>query len=291
MRHLSSTLKTRQGKNTLRRFSSLIARYGLNSAEMEAKISAFIKKAQKVTFPITVRLLRKHPSFFKEGAEYAVHGYSHADYSRMTWEKQERHLRKARQVMDKFGALDVGFRAPYLKTNKATLQLLSTLDFLYDSSCPIHWDILSAKRMNDQYRLALDHYESRDPREEASLPFIEEGILRIPVSLPDDEMLIDRLGIKSQDELYEIWSEILCQCHQRNEIFVLLLHPERFHLAEGALDRLMKEAKRRNMRIGTLREIVSWWTTPDLKERWHHERKGAFCITGDIDIGSLADLF
>ena len=291
MRPFTATLKTRQGIHSIKRLFSLLSRYGLSSLPMERKVKAFLKKAKKATFPITANLVDRYPVLFQTDAEFAVHGYRHTDYSGLEAAEQERHLEKSFNIFQRRGLEAVGFRAPYLKTNADTLRLLKKLGFLYDGSAVIHWNLLPANRQNDLYRRALEHYRPWDSREKASLPFYEEGMLRLPVSLPDDEMLIDRLGIRNQVELFEIWAEILHQCHQRDEMFVLLLHPERYFMAAESIDRLIAEAERKGMWRATLREIALWWASPGRSQRWPHDRKGTFCITGDIDLVSLRDLF
>jgi peptidoglycan/xylan/chitin deacetylase (PgdA/CDA1 family) len=275
---------------TLRRLGLQVTRYGFRPAKLEKRIAEFIQIATRVTLPITASLLEKHPSLLQEGAEYAVHGFLHLNYSTMAPRRQRLHLQKALQILKRLRLPEVGFRAPYLKTNKETLRLLSQMGFLYDSSSTIHWNILPAARINKQYHLALQYYRPKDSRETQALPFWEEGILRIPVSLPDDEMLIDRLRIRDQEELFKIWSEILLQCQERNEIFVLLLHPERFHLADRALARLVDLAEKTGMWIATLKEAAQLWKSRAGTKRWPQDKGGAFCITGDIDKLTLRDV-
>jgi len=258
---------------------------------MERTIDAFTTKAEKVTFPMTACLAEKYPSLFRAGAEFAVHGYRHQDYSKLDTTELEWHLEKSLAIFQKAGYGNIGFRAPYLKVKKDILRSLKTCGFLYDSSSVIHWGWLSAEKQNEQYKRTLEHYAPWDSRDKESLPYHEEELLRLPVSLPDDEMLIDRLGIRDQDKLFEIWSGILHQCNQRNEMFVLLLHPERYFMAEGAIDKLIEEADNTGMWRATLKEIALWWDSPGRSQRWPHKHRGALCITGDIDMVSLLDLF
>jgi len=85
--------------------------------------------------------------------------------------------------------------------------------------------------------------------------------LELPVSLPDDDLLIDRLGIKHEEVLPQIWGEILKQTYSRGELFTLQLHPERIPLCKDALDALLRKARTYAppMWIAQLGEISRWW--------------------------------
>lgn len=256
---------------------------------MKRALADYTITAKSSTLFVPACVLRRYPWVYKKDVNYAVHGYRHLDHSRMTLDEQKSHLEKAVEIFTEFGAGRRGFRAPYLKVNEETLGLLSEMGFLYDSSCSFYWDVLSKDRADPQVQRILDYYQPKGDHSHRSLPFFEEGLLRIPVSLPDDEMLIDRLRIRDQDRLYDIWSEILKKSHDRDEMFVLLLHPERFHLAREALKRLLDKAESLGMWTTSMKNIAVWWKDKKRKQRWPDGRRGVFCVTGDIDRITLLD--
>ena len=285
------TLKTRGKRKSIRRSGLLFQRYGLRSTRMQKALSDYINLSRASTLFVPARVLDRYPSLYKDRVEFAVHGYHHGDYSGMTCTEQKHHLQKALGIFGKFRAGKWGFRAPYLKVNEDTLGLLRELGFLYDSSCSYYWDVLPPDRMNPQCERILEYYRPLVLQTQEALPFFESGVIRIPVSLPDDEMLIDRLGIRNQDELYDIWSEILKRTHTRDEVFVLLLHPERFYLARIALKKLLDQAENLGMWITSLDAVAAWWGDHKRKQRWPDDRRGVFCVTGDIDSVTLFDYF
>jgi peptidoglycan/xylan/chitin deacetylase (PgdA/CDA1 family) len=285
------TFKTRGKRKSIKRSSLLFFRYGMRSLRMQRKLASYTILAKTLTLCVSASVLKRHPFIYQDGVDYAVHGYRHFDYSGMTRTEQKYHLQKALEVFGKFGAEQRGFRAPYLKVNKDTLELLSEMGFLYDSSCSVYWDVLPQGRVNQQCQRILEYYRPMDPQTQGSLPFFEAGLLRIPVSLPDDEMLIDRLRIRNQDQLYGIWLEILMESFGKDEMFILLLHPERFHLAGKALKKLLDKADSLGMWIASLKDIAVWWGDNKRKQRWPDDRRGVFCVTGDIDSVTLFDYF
>ena len=120
-------------------------------------------------------------------------------------------------------------------------------------------DLASQKEV----RKILDFYSSECEVDAPSLPRIEDGIVRLPVSLPDDEILIERLAIGRPEELLAYWLEMLEKSYERSELLVLQIHPERFPICKEALAPLLEEVRKRNVWNATLGEVASWWTERD----------------------------
>jgi hypothetical protein len=74
-------------------------------------------------------------------------------------------------------------------------------------------------------------------------------------------MLVERMGLKDEDSIAAVWIDMLEQCHQREELFVLQLHPERFPVCAGALERLLERARELAppVWLANLREVTVWW--------------------------------
>ena len=296
MPSLSHTLKAKGFGKTIKRAMSMINRYGFCSKKMERNIIDFVEIIEnydaKATFPIAARTLEKHGDFIKsvynKRIEFAIHGYSHVDYSKLSAREQNEELKKAVEIFEMFGIKPYGFRGPYLQANDDTLNALKEHGLLYDSSPSIHWNVLPKeilKRNAHSYDLALKLYEPADA-ETSFLPYLRSSILRIPVSLPDDEMLIDRLNIKSQKILGKIWSMILKRTNEREGVFILQLHPERLPFALEALKMLIEEANENSVWITSLKDLaMQWLKNGKIPDNY----KSVMCITGDIDIMSLWD--
>jgi hypothetical protein len=60
-------------------------------------------------------------------------------------------------------------------------------------------------------------------------------------------------------------------------------------MANNALKRLMEKAENNNMWITTMKNLSVWWKTKKSNTRWPEMKKGAFCITGDVDCVTLFD--
>ena len=79
--------------------------------------------------------------FNKPFFEFGVHGYDHEDLRgdetglRLNKNEEAAVIKKAKDEIERLFSKEVsGFRAPYMKLTSNTLDILSTLDFIYDSS-------------------------------------------------------------------------------------------------------------------------------------------------------------
>jgi peptidoglycan/xylan/chitin deacetylase (PgdA/CDA1 family) len=221
------------------------------------------------TFPITAKILERHPGLIRElssqGAEFAVHGYIHIDYGVLPLQEQVRHFKKAIHTFESCHVPFAGFRAPFLRINNETVEALGNLSFAYDSSCAINWDILDKNKFTNQgwsaYNRLLDFNKPRESQNYLSLPKSVNGLVEIPVSFPDDEGMIDRLGITDEKAIADIWRAILKKTYDRGELFTISLHPERISLCESALKDTVRQARQLSpvVWVTTLREITEWW--------------------------------
>jgi hypothetical protein len=113
----------------------------------------------------------------------------------------------------------------------------------------------------DGLQRGIEFYRPTPASEMRSLPFRRRGFVEIPVSLPDDEIPLDRMYIHDADFLEKMWRGILAQTYERGELFTLQLHPERIDFFTGALRALLADARERrpHVWIATLDEIARWW--------------------------------
>jgi hypothetical protein len=167
-----------------------------------------------------------------------------------------------------------GFRFPFLKRSPQTLGIVGEYSFEWESSEVISWPLpenitIGSLRRHD-YQSILDTYH---PLHCKSLPWMNNRLLEIPVSIPDDDVLAERLALPKQ-WISEIWLEILKKTRERGEIFVLQLHPERFILCRPALQEVIRQAcTSQDVWIAPLNQVAEWWKKR-LNVSWKLELKG-----------------
>ena len=251
----------------------MLSRFGLGSGKFEKILRKFDSVAASLdcvpTFAITAVTLKRHPKVIRElcrqGVEFAIHGNIHVDYGVISAEEQTRHFSQAIETFKKCDIPFTGFRAPFLRINGKTLKVLDSLGFPYDSSTSVYWDTLDSAGYPapawSEYQRLLDFYKSQRAEDYPVLPRFKDGFIEIPVSIPDDEAMVERLGITQGKDISAIWQDILQKTYNRGELFTLQLHPERISLCETALNDVVKQARRFNPQVwvSTLREIAAWW--------------------------------
>ncbi|RLC80731.1 MAG: hypothetical protein DRJ03_21135 [Chloroflexi bacterium] len=256
----------------LNRIGMITKRYGLTPAKMQRALDQFVKTLRQfdcgATFPATAATVERHPAVLEkyqtQDIEFAVHGYTHVDYSQLAPEEQLTHLHRAREVFAAAGITAVGFRSPYLRQSNHLYAAIEAEGFSYVSNQPILWNVLDIDGLTPTgqagYQRAIDFYAPWEASKRLSLPQLYNQLVEIPVSLPDDEILIDRLG-GNTDSITKTWQSILSQAHQQGELFTLQLHPERIARCADGLSAVLSEARtlRPSVWIARLDEIAAWW--------------------------------
>ena len=258
-----------------RRAGMIIGHYGWTPGKMDWALGQFVRLLKQyncgATFPVTAVAIERHPAILgkyeMQGIEFAVHGYTHVDYSRLAPEEQLTHLRRARAVFAAAGISAMGFRSPYLSRETRLHDALRATGFSYVSNQPILWDVLDADAFTpstySSYERAITFYAPWSASERMSLPQLDNQLVEIPVSLPDDEILLDRLGGAASGLVEKTWQRILSQTHQRGELFTLQLHPERIAGCAQGLAAVLAEARALTPSVWCARldEIAAWWQT------------------------------
>jgi hypothetical protein len=270
---------SRGTSNLISRMGTILDRFGITAGKFEdclESYSALTTRAGCVaTLPITAVILKRHPElirrFNQKGLEFAIHGYVHIDYQQLTADAQIEHFKKAINTFDSCQVPYTGFRAPYLRYNSSTPYALSSLNFLYDSSTSIYWNVMGKGNFShsawNEYLRVLDYYRSHNCLDFPALPrYSGDGrLIEIPVSLPDDEAMVERLGIRDEPGITGIWSSILQETYRRGELFSLQLHPERVFICGNSLRQVIEQARKNQppVWIATLGEIAKWWKEKD----------------------------
>lgn len=260
-----------EGKGLLgvvRRAQTIGRRYGLTPARMGQTLAHFAGILGRfqcgATFPITTAALARSSGVVEryqdQQIEFAVHGLFHVDHRRLSLDAQLGHFARARQIFAERGVACHGFRSPYLRWSEQTIAAVARSGFLYDSSQGLAWT-LGAERETAAYRRVLGFYGARSADAFPALPSLRDGLVRIPYCLPDDESLVDRLGLTSDVPMTRLWLAILAETHRLGELFTLGLHPERTMLCATALAETLRCARalRPAVWVARLDEIARWW--------------------------------
>jgi peptidoglycan/xylan/chitin deacetylase (PgdA/CDA1 family) len=218
------------------------------------------------TCPITATVLARHPRGAMElaegGMELAVHGLRHNDHLAESAATQSREIAEAVRLFEECGLQPKGFRAPYLRANAATAAAVRAVGLTYQSDTAIAFPVpgLGTSVTPSVYQRALTMYRAADGRSVTTRPSVVDGIVRIPVAIPDDEMLVDRLHF-SEAACARAWHSILETTHARGDLFTMQIHPERIDRSASALASVIERASSAEggVWLARLDEIADWW--------------------------------
>ena len=270
---LGFTLQTKGFVGFAERVCTVTARFGPTPRPMVTRLQQMLDLTRSAhalpTLPITASVLERNRSaaapFVEAGVEFAVHGLFHNDHARETVASQTSDIRRAVEVFRDCGIDPVGFRAPYLRANDGTSLAVRAAGLAYQSDDSVVFDIAALGPHDitgDAYVRALTMYSARNSATVTCRPTIDDDLVRIPVCLPDDEMLVDRLHL-SEDECATVWNGVLDQTHARGDLFTMQIHPERFDRAAGPLRSVLDRAATLpdGVWLAQLRDIAQWWRT------------------------------
>ncbi len=273
----------------LERARRLNERYSLNSQKsidrIEGCMNTLGNYACYPTFAVPGMVVEKHLSYIlslqDRGAEIAVHGYNHVDLKAFPPEEASRQLQYAAQVLEAKGLKVHGFRCPYLSITDDIIKVIPKDTFEYSSNKAIQWPICSPSISleNMLFETIQGFYKPEKPESMYSLPWCQDGLVEIPVCVPDDIQLHDGLGFDIE-QVSQIWADILYKTHQRGELFNLIFHPELASFCEVPFQRVLQEARslKPGVWLARLRDIGAWW-----KEKSSF-RVETDCINGKITI-------
>ena len=291
MNLVSFSLKTKGAHNFARRLYTVFTRFSFSDRATRRALLALLQALQPYnsapTFFIPAVVLNRHPRLIAEiaqgGAEIGIHGYVHNDYRTLDAEQQHAQTRQAIEVFAKTRIDYAGFRNPYLGWTEDSLEVFRQLGFDYESNEAILHDVVDLESFSPLLRSgfakSLALFQAIPSTPYTLRPHREGALVRIPTSIPDDEMLFDRLRITNPQEVGRIWSAVMQHVYAREGIYTLNLHPERGILCQKALEELLKFASSRPLPvwITRLHEVARWWQerlsfrlsfTPLEEKRW-----------------------
>jgi len=273
MNLVSFSVKTKGIHNFVRRIWTVFTRFGISEAKTQKALRTVFSCLQQYnatpTFFIPAVVLGRHPRLIAEiagaGAEIGIHGYIHNDYRSLSKDEQHKQTKQAISMFQRTRIPYQGFRNPYLGWTEDSLYVFTELGFTYESNEAVIHDVIDLDRLppllRSGFEKSLKLFQALPCNAYTLRPHFEGPLLRIPISIPDDEMVFDRLRITSTEEVGDIWSRIMRRVYDLGGLYVLNLHPERAILCKQALDKLLSYANSRSLPVwqARLKDIAQWW--------------------------------
>jgi peptidoglycan/xylan/chitin deacetylase (PgdA/CDA1 family) len=228
------------------------------------------KYKYKPTMIIPALVLKRHRNILdylsEANLECAIHGYTHKNFKPLDLQEQVSEIQKAKDVFNKLGIPVYGFRAPYLSWNQYTDEAVEKNQLLWESNRTFIWNGFKNTKLSKlgkfKENAVRELYSPLDAEKNVLIPHQEGRIICIPISLPDDEILVDRLGILDSEKIGQFWIEIMEKTYERGGVFVLQLHPERFRICRKAMESLLQRAAAYTkpcIWITSMKDIAEWW--------------------------------
>ena len=267
LRHFRHILQTKGLLLAVRRLFDIFARFALGRRRflklLEGFDRIFARNGLQGTFFVTGILLKRHSDLIKklhkQGHCLAVHGYFHVRMDRYSRELQDEMVGAGAASFRKHGLEPHGFRPPYLNYNRDTMEALVSWGYKW-SSCRYLLNHLPGSREGSAVRLN-DLYHIRNLDEQISLPREEHGIIDIPITGPDDELMVDRYRITAPEAILKTWLGTWTECHSNGELYHLMFHPERFLMLAREVEQLIAKIRGEKdaVWIASLPELAEWW--------------------------------
>jgi peptidoglycan/xylan/chitin deacetylase (PgdA/CDA1 family) len=284
------SIKTKGIHNFARRLATVFTRFGLTETPTRQALRTVVDAMQEYqaspTFFIPAVVLGRHPALLTEiagyGAEIGIHGYVHNDYRTLSGREQYVQTEKAIKVFRKTNMAFDGFRNPYLGWTEESLEVFSQLGFTYDSNDAVFHDVVDLDEfsplLQSGFQKSLKLFQAVPCSAYALRPYFAGKILRIPTSIPDDEMLFDRLRITNA-QVGAVWSKVMLRVYDLGGLYTLNLHPERATLCKPALQALLAASREQALPVWvtSLKDVATWWKersqfrwriTPQPADRW-----------------------
>lgn len=255
------------------RLCMLMARFDFSGKKMQKAICEIEDVGKRYGYEpailIPAIVLQRHSTFLgslqHRSLEIGIHGYRHILFEPLSLEQQVSQIQKAKDVFRECKVFATGFRSPYLSYSSQTIKAVQENDLLWQSNESFIWNnsassVLPRLRQFTANAIRL-LYKPLEAQGNVIIPRLCGRVVCIPITLPDDEILVDRIGVRDPEEIEQIWSEIFEMNHQRGGIFVLQLHPERFPFCRQALLSLLERASSSNQPvwISSMNDIAMWW--------------------------------
>lgn len=266
------SIKTKGLRNFARRVWTIFARFGFSERRGANGLHAIVDALEAYdvgpTFYVPAVVLERHPQLMAavtaRGAEMGLHGDVHVDYRLLDRARQYEHTERAIAIFERMGIPWQGFRNPYLGWTEDSVVDFAELGITYDSNEAIYHDVaglgIIRPRLAAGYDLSLSLFQALPCTAYGLRPRLENGLVRIPISIPDDEMLFDRLRLDAAT-VGRVWSEVMRRAYEVGGVYALNIHPERGVLCREALESLLGYATAlpEPVWLARLDAIAAWW--------------------------------
>jgi peptidoglycan/xylan/chitin deacetylase (PgdA/CDA1 family) len=265
--------QSRGPRNMATRLPTIVARFGLGPRKSLAHLAVLLgitdRWAVRPTLPVTAVVARRHPQVMHwladRGVELAAHGYVHNDYAALAREAQFEQVQRAHDAFLRLGLRVQGWRCPYSRWNAHTLAAVRAAGFAYDATPTYAWPAYAQEHIVLPPHAAADYarlcrlFGVADAGRQSVLPTMVDGLVQIPMSIPQDEDMVDRVHLDAAS-MSRVWRRVLQQARQRRDIVVLCVHPERAALCAAPLDATLGAARGwGDVWLAPLGEIAAWW--------------------------------
>ncbi len=272
------SLKTKGLSNFIRRLWTVFVRFGFSERTSRRALLLLLQMLRPYqtgpTLFIPAVILARHPRLLAEiahgGAEIGIHGHVHNDYRTLQAGDQFSQTVQAIEVFQRTETRYSGFRNPYLGWTDETLDVFRRLGFAYESNEAVLHEVVHlntfAPHLQRGFARSLELFQALPCTSYTLRPHFEGTLLRIPTSIPDDEMLCDRLRLTDPATVGRIWRCVLETIYAHEGIYTLNVHPERVRIYRTALENLLQHASQQSQAIWITRlnEVADWW-----RERLH----------------------
>jgi peptidoglycan/xylan/chitin deacetylase (PgdA/CDA1 family) len=269
---LSRSIRSKGGGAFLRRVGLITRRFGWTPAPLAQSMALYAdvlrEQQAPATWTVTANAARRHPEVlcpYRDSlVELGIHGWRHSDHQCSNLATQHAEVRRAAAELGQLGLQPAGWRSPYLRSGAGTLDEVGALGLRWEASASLEFPCarkhLLDARGADTWERAIGFYGAESWQTRLALPWVSGGVVRFPTSLPDDEMLVDRLNLPTA-EMTAIWLEMFNRTHADGELLVMQLHPERARDFAGPLAALLARARAAQpaVWIASLSELADWW--------------------------------
>jgi peptidoglycan/xylan/chitin deacetylase (PgdA/CDA1 family) len=273
MNLVAFSIKTKGMRTFCRRLWTVFTRFGLSEAATRRSLHTMVDVMRNYgatpTFFIPAVVLRRHAALVaavaREGIEIGIHGYVHNDYRSLDTSEQRAQTAQAAEVFRSAGIPYRGFRNPYLGWTDESVGVFADVGLSYDSNEAVAHQVVDlapfSPTIRDGYAKSLELFQALPCTVATLRPHFDGPLVRLPTSIPDDEMLFDRLRITDAQAIGRIWSSVLQRVYDLGGLYILNLHPERGVLCREALEILLTSAQSQSLPVwlAPLEEVGAWW--------------------------------
>lgn len=210
---LTHDIETREGLRSAKRLKKLEEKYDVPSA--------WYVPAEH--YELDNEILKELADFGEIGAHDTKHD---GKLIRLPRERLVKRLKEAKDVLDRAVSSSIdGFRAPLLQHNFIISEALNQAGYHYDASIPT-WE--------------PKHPYTMKPHGIGTVfPFSLNGVVEIPVTLPQDHQMFHSLHMNPQKTV-EAWARLMKEIESTGGLCAFLVHPD-YELAEQTNQRVYED--------------------------------------------------